>query len=122
MAFMKKSLAALLALSQLALAQDDVYTIDLDVQEALEDLEQNGFELPADGTSVQFSVYGNPTTGYDWVIDESTWEGAFTAEVEYVVDDEEMDGSGGTYYFTVQAVVDGTDSGLFKVDLKDWSE
>ena len=73
---------------------------------------------------MQFSVYGNPTTGFDWVIDESTWEGAFTADLEYVMDeaDEDTAGSGGTYFFSIQAVVDGADSGLFKVDLIDWSE
>ena len=38
MAFMKKTLTALLALGQLALAQDDVYSIDLDVEETLADL------------------------------------------------------------------------------------
>ena len=51
-------------------------------------LQQDGIPLKA-GESMRFTVRGNPTTGYQWMVDENATNGAFTIDKTYKIDDSE---------------------------------
>ena len=46
------------------------------------ELEQKGL-LVKSGDSIFFQVRGNPTTGYEWHVDEEVTNGAFTVKKKY---------------------------------------
>ena len=95
------------AASDIAAETDTTPIIDLSELEYsnLSQLQQSGFPMKV-GDSKQFSIRGNPTTGYTWNLHEDdVADGAISVEKSYRVDDapEGWTGVPGTYYFTVTA-------------------
>ena len=68
------------------------------------------------GDQLRFQVAGNPTTGYEWVLNEDSDNGLFDVERKYVADDAppHYTGVGGTYYFTITAG-ETTGDGAFEI-------
>ena len=87
--------------------EQPLLTIDIGMlswSDGIEALEESGMPLPK-GNQIRFKVRGNPTTGYEWVVNEAAANGLFTVERKYVRDEapERYVGVGGTYYFTLTA-------------------
>ena len=71
-----------------------------------------GFFVERDN-SLRLALIGNQTTGYEWVLDQESANGAFTVTEEYVQDEvpDGYMGAGGMHYFTINAgseTADGT--------------
>ena len=88
-------------------ADKGILTHDLDNATYLSALGRVGVSV-ARGDSVRFQIKGNPSTGYDWVLDGEAANGAFEVERDFIVtpaadSDQELNGAAGTYYFTLTA-------------------
>ena len=105
---LSSAFAATCAASQLPTDQDDnlITTIFLDEYNQLQlaVLIAAGFFVERDD-SLRLALIGNPTTGYEWSVNEDNTNGAFTVTKEYVQDEvpEGFTGVGGMYYFTIEA-------------------
>ena len=95
--------------------------LNLNEKGMTEDLETNGLTLER-GKPLTLSVIGNPTTGYTWNVDQAKTNGLFTVEEQYKTsanararDGMPIVGAGGTYYFTLEQVADGTGEGCFSI-------
>ena len=94
-----------------------VTTIDLDkIGEAFESqLKKEGIPMKA-GDHMRFKVGGNPTTGYQWNINEDVINGAFAFKKSFKRSPapEFYVGVGGTYYFDITAGDSGS-KGTFEI-------
>ena len=54
---------------------------------------------------MRFRISGNPTTGYEWKLNEDATNGVFSVTKTFVRDDAPADymGVGGTYVYDVEA-------------------
>ena len=89
----------------LAFAQaDNIH--DLNDSETRADFSENGTYVN-EGDSVQMMVESNPTTGYEWIVDNDACAGVISIAQEYLMDDAEdengemMAGVGGNELFTL---------------------
>ena len=94
---------------------------DLDDRDQLADLEENGLFMQ-DGQKVTLSVNENPTTGYEWYVEESD-ETIFKYKQKYIQDDIGdcigCTGIGGTKHFTITAENPGQATFLIE-QKRDW--
>ena len=64
---------------------------------------------------------GNPTTGYEWFFTISPEGVVILSSADYVVDNPDADGSGGTYFFTFEPVSPGKAEITFEY-YRDWED
>ena len=78
---------------------------------------ETGTEMTAEDVTVEevvIELEANPTTGYNWIVDQSAENGVEAAMFDIVADytqdegTEGLDGAGGTEKFTLKAVASGT--------------
>lgn len=53
-------------------------------------------------------LYGNPTTGYSWVVDKYDEKIINVSELMYIQDNTDLVGSGGTFGYSIKGVSEGT--------------
>ena len=77
---------------------------DLNDSNVRADFEENGTYVNLND-SVQMVVASNPTTGYEWIVDNEACSGVIGITQEYLIDDtdgdEFMTGVGGNEFFTL---------------------
>ena len=99
---------------------DGIFTIDLESMNkiGLAVLTKAGVPIEV-GASLRFQVRGNPTTGFEWIVNDEAALGLFTIENLYVPDPAPAGwtGVGGVYYFTIKAGSD-VGKGSFKIEYK----
>ena len=84
------------------------YTFDLDVMSVLDDFITNGATI-SEGATIWIEFSENPTTGYEWIIDESSCADVIWYERSYEQDEteEDMMGVGGTTTIMFQGWAEG---------------
>ena len=78
-------------------------------------MEQTGIPLKT-GEMINFTIHGNPTTGYQWSADQDAANGAFSIQRHYETNPagSGMVGVGGLYTFEVTAG-DSEGEGIFSI-------
>ena len=96
---------------------DSAIVIDLDTLDdsLANSLFQDGVHIRSQDI-LRFKIRGNPSTGYEWIVNESAINGAFTIKKSFSYHDapEDYVGVGGTYTFEILAG-DETKEGEFSI-------